>query len=215
MAFSNSKQGAISWETEVPREALAALANERRRTLLGVLERQSPASPTELATRVAATEDDTARSAVPAERRTAVERTLHHRHLPTLEDARLLHWTDGTVTLGRRAPLEVWEFVQTFETDAVDWDDLFSILESERCRTILSTLASAATPIDRTELAATVASGAPFDATTVDETEVELHHGLLPKLERIDLLAYDSDAGVVHPADGIETVDRVVSSVAN
>lgn len=215
MASSDTQQDTIRWATEVTGDALSALANERRRTVLETLERRSSATPAELATRVAATEHDTSLAAVPADRRRVVERSLHHRHLPTLEDARLVNWTRDTVTLARRATVEVWEHLQALGTDALDWNELFSILESERCRAVLSTLAIGADRVERRAVATTVASADAFETASVDETEIELHHALLPKLERTDIVTYDANAGLVHVDGPIESVERIVASVAH
>lgn len=78
----------------------ALLRDRRRRYLVSSLSgRESPASLTELATAVAASEDDAERDEVATERIEAVAAALHHNHLPKLADAGFIAYDAETKTV--------------------------------------------------------------------------------------------------------------------
>ena len=78
----------------------ALLRDQHRRYLVSFLaDRDSPVSLTELATAVAAWENDAERDEVPPDRTEAIRAELHHNHLPKLADAGLVAYDAETRTV--------------------------------------------------------------------------------------------------------------------
>lgn len=69
-----------------------ALADERRQVVLSILHEQESLLVDEVAARVAARDEERTVEDVPDESVRTVHASLHHSHLPTLEDARFVAW---------------------------------------------------------------------------------------------------------------------------
>lgn len=50
--------------------------------------------------------------------------------------------------------------------------------------------------------------------TEIEQTKMELHHNHLPKLDKADVVEYDSEEHFVTPADGLEPALRAIE-IAN
>jgi DNA-binding transcriptional ArsR family regulator len=168
-------------------EVFGALAHERRRTVLQVLDRLTRASPTELATHLVAAE--TGNSLVDVERE-AVEHVLvdlQHVHLPKLDDAGLVEADDGAVTTTAHPALQDPKLEAMLAVDDPDWNNVLQALTERRRRIVLTTLYREDDPmayedlalaVARTELAGDPvgADGGPVspgdDAADADETGV-------------------------------------------
>ncbi len=102
-------------------ELFAALADSRRRTILTVLANQyHPLSTETLARDVAAREDETAEREVSQERVDEVRLSLHHVHLPLLNDAGLIGYDSESETVSYEGhPRLRVEWLET-ETDGAD-----------------------------------------------------------------------------------------------
>ncbi|WP_313693056.1 DUF7344 domain-containing protein [Halorarum halobium] len=75
------------------------LAHSRRRYLIYSLKEDTEWSLRELATRVAAWEDDVPEAAVSEARRDRVYVSLYHTHVPKLRDEGVVAWDPGTETI--------------------------------------------------------------------------------------------------------------------
>jgi len=216
MAFTKPQPGSDGRRTQ-PSEALVeTLANKRRRTVLEVLERLSPTPREELATHVAAVEADAELSEVSHDAARRVQRTLHHRHLPQLEDAGLVRCPDDVVVAIDSAPVEVWEFVTDIDADELDWDDAARALGNSRCRAVVAALVDVDAPADRERVAATAADRHTDDTTRsedIDRMDRHIHHVTLPKLDDCGLLSYDHRTGTVAHGGQDESVFRLLDAL--
>jgi DNA-binding transcriptional ArsR family regulator len=178
-------------EARTTNEIFTALAHERRRDALRVLDSLTRAEPAELSTYLAATAADEPPWEITEEAARKVQTTLEHVHLPIMEEAALIEREDGGVTTTSHPVLEDPMLDHVLEHEACDWDAILTSLADEHRRIVLGTLVRTDGPTDWTTLATEVAGHA--DAT-VEEVLVTLHHVHLPKLEDAGLAASDADA---------------------
>lgn len=88
---------------------------------------------------------------------------------------------------------------------------LFDVLGSSYRRFVLSHLSDEPKPVPIDELAYRLAAWeddttvADVSSETADDIEILLYHVHLPKMAELGLVAYDSEAGVIAPGEGIET----------
>lgn len=175
-------------------ETYAVLSSRRSRSVLSVLsERPDGVSVPELATLVAGREGDAPGGSVPATDRERVRTSLHHRHLPKLEETSLVERQGGEVYPGVRLSEDVVETALGLDLVPETADALFELLAAERRRIILGLLANGG-DYTVSDLARVIA--AVSDATERD-VEVALVHNHLPKLERAGAVSYDPDTGDV------------------
>lgn len=84
------------------------------------------------------------------------------------------------------------------DTEHLTDTERHGLLASERRRVALSVLAGRSTPVDLSELAATVAARETDtdadDARAVERVAVALHHAHLPKLDDFGVVDYDPEA---------------------
>lgn len=200
-------------------EVLSGLAKSRRRHLLRVLhDRIAPIDLRELATNLAAAEQERDLVDVTSEDVDEIQVALVHIHLPTLEEARLVDWDQsaGTVTTTNHPALSDPKFQQMVDMDASGWEAVVANLASKRRRVILATLKDAECALSRRELARHVVSRerdglADDEADVTDDLLANLHHVHLPKLDQADLVFYNADTGTAvytgHPALDDEWLD--------
>lgn len=101
---AESEDGSVS--ADLPPAVIDALADERRRRTLAVLnDRATPLSVTDLACELASAELDTTRGEVPEDYRHSVHVALHHCHLPKLADAGLVLYDEAAHEVERSARL--------------------------------------------------------------------------------------------------------------
>lgn len=179
-----------------------ALADRRRRVLLGVLDRVSRARADELATHVVAEETGKSLMDVTREEAEEVYATLRHAHLPKLEAANLISRSNGEITATQHPALRDPKFETMIETDVPGWDGILGCLADKHRRIVLSTLHGHDAPMDRSELAGPVARSERTDEVTgngnsIGEVLQELHHVHLPALDQAGLIEYDRDSGQV------------------
>lgn len=81
------------------------------------------------------------------------------------------------------------------EAEEVPADEIFRVLASSRCRTLLSVLDQQGTPIPKTDLPRLVATDEMGGATAVqlEEIGMALHHQHLPMLEAVGLVEITDD----------------------
>lgn len=188
-------------------EVFDALARQRRRCVLRVLDRVSRCRPEELATHVVAEELDKPTMDVTRREAADVLATLEHVHLPKLVDAGLLQRDGGAITTTQHPAFQDPTIDAIVRTEAPGLDEVLHNLGDLRRRVVLTSLYGNDGPMDRTDLAAEVAEtvrGGSGQEVTVDSMRRDLHHVHLPKLARAGLISYDADEGSVtyegHPA---------------
>ncbi|QLG63107.1 DUF7344 domain-containing protein [Halorarum salinum] len=194
------------------------LASADRRDLLARLRESAPAAlpRKELATTPAAGDvTDASGDVTDGERRRALA-TLHHQHLPKLEDAGLItRNADGdAVALADHPAFEDESVLDAVDGDAAadgeSLDALFRAIADGRRRTVLDALSHQYQPIRTETLARDVASreagSAAREVSTADLEGVlrSLRHVHLPHLRDAGMVEYDADEGTVsyegHPA---------------
>lgn len=177
------------------RELYQLLADQRRRTLLNIIDRSDgPVTELELARLVAARESGAAPDDGTATEREHVQISLTHVHLPQLEAAGLIERTDqDSIT---RTPHPLWTdsdfrmfLTQTDVAPTTITATLDSLTNRERRailaflydhrRTTVSELAE--------ELVAT-----PISDLALSSVLIELTHRHLPKLEAVNVIEYDT-----------------------
>lgn len=175
----------------------AALAHPRRRHLVAVLSaRDGPVDEGALATRIAARERGSRPAAVTDDDQRSVLVTLHHRHLPKLDDTGLVDRDAGekqvAATGGRR-------LAGTGLLDPDVDEALFDALAAERRRTVLAVLRErpGGEVVAVESLAAAVAARERSRDDGPAAVLLQLHHRHLPKLDDVGLVAHDADRGTV------------------
>lgn len=195
-------------------EVFAALSDARRRVLISILsERALPLSEGTLATHIVAREQSKAIDDVTADERESVRATLHHHHLPKLEELDLVERRhDGGTVIADGAPafddVDLLEIPEEMPSTVAD--ELFDALASDPRRAILAVLeertsgtSTDADAITVEALADAVGSDESDDGTAAfraaDSTrmDIALHHRHLPKLAEAGLVDYDRDEGTV------------------
>lgn len=195
-----------------PGEYLRALAVSRRRRLLRILdERETPVPTARLARLVAAREAGTSADRVSDDERNRVRISLHHVHLPTLEDAGLIERDEEAETVDV-ADDPLWDdpALQPFldpdpGTDPSVIDDVLRTLASEQRRTILAIL-ERRERVSMAELADEFAA-ATTDGPVSDQRRArflaDLKHVQLPKLVDLGIVEFDADGRwVVYEGNG-------------
>lgn len=209
-------------------DVFEALAHQRRRAVLRLLDRISHAHVEELATHLVAAETGKSLVDVTPSEQEHVRADLEHVHLPKLADAGLVTDVDGTVETTQHPALEDPKITQMIATDAPHWDDVLRSLADKRRRIILSELHRTDGRMDRTDLAIAVTEKLRPDSdrdVAVEEVLVESHHLHLPKLEEAGLVTYDTDTEIVtyegHPSldeewlvAGTDDTPRAILSMA-
>ena len=179
----------------------AALADDRRRTVLAVLfERDHAVTVPDLTRFLAARETGHEPSAISDEMYGSVGRTLQHVHLPKLATAGLIDLDDAVVRLAYE-PLAIRvaeltrEFVEVSDErrNFTPLDDGFEALADERRLAVVAVLQSAERALTLSELADRVASMAMV-ALSADRIAVSLDHIHLPLLDDLGIVTYDREA---------------------
>lgn len=182
----------------------SALSHGRRRGILRLLrDRTSPVGLQELATHLAADEDDKALLEVTTRDVEVVYAGLAHAHLPKLEDAGLVAWNrrKNTVITTPHPVLPDPKLRRILDTTQEGWDDVLAALAHRHRRIVLSVLAEHEGTMTRADLA-TEAIDREHDVPdegqptlTASELLVQLHHVHLPKLHQAGLVSYDAAEG--------------------
>lgn len=178
--------------TEPPAsERARVLATDRRRLALDILEGQTtPVELEELAAGIVAREDGN--TAVCEETIEQVAISLHHSHLPKLDDAGVLDYDpeshridpDGVPNSTRRG------------STRLSADELDALADRQR-RLVLLSLAQH----ERATLEELSAEIAGEDTRTMDTSTTRLHHVHLPRLEDAGFVRYDTDEHIVEAGE--------------
>jgi DNA-binding transcriptional ArsR family regulator len=181
-------------------EVFTALAHQRRRATISVLQRLDRPTLEELAVHLVTAETGKSLLDVTEDETARMKMTLKHVHLPQLAELDLLTREDGRVRTTQHPALQDPKMTEIIETDAPEWDTVLTALADKRRRIILSILSMNETPMCRDELARQVARIAERDSDGVVSVErmcQQLHHRHLPELEDATLVTYDIDAETV------------------
>lgn len=173
-----------------------ALADDRRRAVLGVLDGRSlPISMAVLARLVAAREAGTAPAAVSDARRRRVRSSLYHVHLPPLAATGLLaHSDDGSVVPRGHAVWSAPDFRSLLDREEVAAEEASRALDAlanGQRRAVLAILHDRRT-IALTALADELA-GSPVADGGQRPLAAALRHRHVPKLEAAGLVDVDSE----------------------
>lgn len=193
-----------------PNLVFDVLASPHRQVILALLSnRMRPIREHDLATEVAAWEQDVLLLEVAEEERHRIRSALYHSHLPKLEDAGLIEWdTDRNTVAPTDHPTFQKPEIETIireqrEEPRQTWDALFSVLSTRRHQAILSVLDEQYESLTVAELAERIAAHendtseeAVADAE-VEQVSMDLIHAKLPKLDDIGLVDYDTDRNTV------------------
>lgn len=176
-------------------EVFEALAHQRRRTSLRILQRLPRARPEELATHLVAEETDKPLVDVTRPEAEWALVNLEHVHIPRLIDADLVTRRDGIVAATEHPALQDPKVNAMIETDAPGWNEVLASLADKRRRILLTALYRNEEPTSRTELAAEVAEKVRDGDVTdsaIERVLRDLHHVHLPALEDAGLVTYDA-----------------------
>lgn len=193
------------------------IVEESCRTALRLLPTLSqPVPERTLARHVAAVLHDETPDDVPESALDDLHLSLHHEFLPKLSGAGIVehHGDAGTVTLTERiGPAN--DFLATLSSGIDDrtWAAFEVVRRDARRAHVLDVLAERDGGLSRMALATELADREPAaisptdgngplaQRSAIEKIEVRLHHVDLPKLDAIDLVAYDCETGTVEIGD--------------
>lgn len=184
-------------------ELLDCLTDRRRRQILRLLEDQSGSlTERELAERLVVAGGAESIEDVSDATIEGVRIRLRHVHLPKLDDAGLLSWSErkGTVDTAGHPIYDDPEFQRLLDMEDDDWDDVVGSMIDDRLRRVLAVLEASDDGMRRDELAHRVAAREADGGLWGDDVEAvrtELHHVQLPKLQGAGLVEYDVDDGTI------------------
>lgn len=185
MVDNNSFPGSNSPAIDRIYRALASV--DRRRTLCTVRE-QAPILREDLPEKASERGSQTSGLLEMNSRHTAL--ALHHRHIPSLEETRLITETsDGFVPTEHR----LWDtgaFIDVIESEDPDMDAVLACLADPIRREIATVGERDAGTHARNELARVVAGRMP-GGHTPENVEVKLHHHHLPDMDADGVIDYD------------------------
>lgn len=212
-------------QTQPPTDfsVLTTLSDKRRRYIIRLLQdRISPVGLRELATNLAAEEENKPLVDVTQDEVADICADFVHVQLPKLEEADLITWNRETETVETtdNPALQDPKFQQIIDTTDTDWNAVLANLAHRRRRIILSVLKEYDGAMARAELAKVVVAREDGDIQDTQPTDaaedllVQLHHVHLPKLQQAGLISYNTDEGSAsyngHPALEDEWLDEQI-----
>jgi len=186
-----------------------ALRNERRRDALRVLEEDGASVEFgELATAVAAGENDVPGSRLTEKQRKRVYVSLYQTHIPLLADTGFVSYDSAggevQITSKGQAALEYLAVVEEgMVTDDATVDRILDIIRNERRRRVLSHLVNSNGRSNLTELSESIAAWEnDVDVNEVTSSQrkrayVSLYQAHLPKMADLGIVDYHKARGVV------------------
>jgi hypothetical protein len=196
---TNSPNERIANLTESERYCL--LSVERRRLVLGALEGQTtPVDLADLASKIA--EREAGLDTADTETVEHVKLTLHHIHLPKMDDFGVLTYDRDNRRVMARKKLAERDVMSLVALD-IETDALFTILSHSRRRAVLGCLHEYNTPIALGDVADEVAIW-EYDARITDILAEEvksiylsLYHNHIPKMTEVRLVQYSQERDAV------------------
>jgi len=173
-----------------------ALANQRRRAVLRIIQRLSYADIDELAAHLVATESDKPLLDVTPREAEEVKTDLTHIHLPHLVDAGLLTNEDGVITTTQHPALQDPKITAMIEVDTPEWDEVLRSIADKQRRIMLTALFRSDEPMDKETLATAVTEKIQEESdtpVTVEEVLLQMNHIHLPMLESTGLVTSDGE----------------------
>lgn len=191
----------------------AVLRDDRCRTVLSTLDRNTPMDERALAAAVVAAERDVPLDAVTAADAEHVRYELYHIHLPKLEATGFVSWADGTVQTCLTERHEVVAGARAFvEADRSTAAAYLHHLSNADRRAALTVLSTAEGPMELAALSTAMERlhERPRDEHTHDRLCLALHHVHLPTLHHVGLVRYDHETRVVELATLAPPADEAV-----
>lgn len=203
-------------------ELLKAATDPRRRAALLTLRTQGDLPLSDLATLVAAREEDVSPSEVTGSKLDSVLTTLHHNHVPRLVEAGLVACErDGEEPVVRPSMLvREGTALDVFEetlSGGLSGEVVTTLLEDPVREYVVLLLREADDPLSLESLAQGVtaietADDRPASEEAVTSTVISLHHVHLPKLTDVGLVEYDVDERLVEVKEIPTAYDTVIDS---
>ena len=192
--------------TDVPTECYEVLRSPRRLRVLEVLGRRGTRlPPAELTTALL----DRMESDRPTgQARHEVRLSLVHNHLPRLEDAGIVDWTDAGVALVDVPPVHPADLSVFLDVCGGDHAEelLETLVDPVRMR-ILSVLEDGDSPLSLEQLATRLSADAGEPFCDADRAAVALHHTHLPAMADVGVISYDrASKSITRDDDSISVV---------
>ncbi|MFA9415017.1 ArsR family transcriptional regulator [Natrinema sp. HArc-T2] len=180
----------------VPSECYELFRHPRRLRVIEILGRQHTRLP--LAELTTALIDRMDADHLTGQARHDVRTSLVHNHLPRLEDAAIVDWTDTGVALVDEPPVRPADlsiFLEVCEDENAD-ELLQQLVDPVRMR-ILSVLEASDQPLSLEQLAARLSARAGGPFCDADRAAVALHHSHLPAMADVGVISYDHDSKLI------------------
>ena len=186
--------------TDVPAECYEVLRSPHRLRVLEVLgHRETRLPPAELTTALVDRMDS---ESATGQARHEVRLSLVHNHLPRLEDAGIVDWSDAGVALVDEPPVcptDLSIFLETCKDENAE-ELLETLVDPVRMR-ILSVLEDGDRPLSLEELATQLSARAVEPFCDADRAAVALHHSHLPAMADVGVISYDHDSKLITRGD--------------
>ncbi|EMA00455.1 DUF7344 domain-containing protein [Haloferax denitrificans] len=192
------------------------LKNSRRRsTIRMVSQSDSPLTIEEIAERIAAQENDKARSQLTSDERQRVYITLYQLHLRKLSEEEIIEFDEESGVVRRGELFDPYlrslhEYIPENDLGQRELDNCFHILQNARRRMVIETLEDVESPVSIGDLAERIASNETNKAigqlTSSERKRVytALYQAHLPKLADADVIDFDKHRGKVSRGDRFE-----------
>ena len=181
---------------DVPAECYEILRHPRRLRVLEILgSRQARLALSELTTELV----DRMDSEIPiGQARHDVRISLVHNHLPRLEDAEIVDWTDTGIALVDEPPVRPTDlsiFLEICEDENAE--ELLKVLVDPVRMHILSVLEARDRPLSLEQLATQLSAHADGSFCDATRAAVALHHSHLPAMADVGVISYDHDSSLI------------------
>lgn len=194
-------------------DILNCLTVARRRRILAVLIKQSTSlTEEELARGVGTVEKDVSVENLPADNLGQLQLSLHHNHLPRLDDVGLVEWnqTRGTVQMADHPVINSPEFKHLLNRPESEADKIIDCLTDKHRRAILDVLESNSgkQTLGRLVREMSECDGETHSSQSEEDMRIQFHHVHLPQLDEAGLIDYHAG-----DEEGVLRSNRVTSAL--
>ncbi|MFC7128808.1 DUF7344 domain-containing protein [Haloferax chudinovii] len=187
-------------------------SSRRRSTIRMVSQSGSPLTIEEIAERIAAQENDKARSQLTSDERKRVYIALYQTHLKKLSEKGVIEFDEANGTVRRGELFDAYlrslrEYIPENGGGQRELDNRFHILQNARRRMVIDILEDVDSPVSIGDLAERIASNETDKAigqlTSSERKRVytALYQAHLPKLDDANVIDFDKHRGKVSPGD--------------